>query len=542
MSVYYLWDEERKKRLNQAGVDDTASYIPALLRMLGVTGEPLKPEELDRLKETDVLLAVRKHLPRLSCTVITFAKDQDPMDTFEKKMYGIFRCCSPDAQRVPVFAPVYTGERAENQEMGQILAQITTEDGEIVPAWIQRGNQHDFTFDLPASVWYSEDGFVQKGGINGFQAARIPDMRPLPLSYDTSVPYNDILCRQLQEILSSAGVPALDYLPLMPGEQAADFALHFSGDDDATSERINRTAVYYMESLGIPYHINVMPVDEERFIIDKKAYQELKGHGCEFALHTNFYEAAYTEENQKKQAELYHKIFGEEPITNVNHCLIRDGSTAEVLGWLEGLGIIADNGKEGEVDPDDVNAFNLCGYAFGTTYPRYTCSDAASGNRIIETMEIPMTYYEPRYDGNRYPQKEPICRHLDESAANGRISQFFMHPHYFNEEFGNMEAVHGALELITRHCLEKGYQVCYTTTNQLAGFWQNRSKSQITETAPGEYKLRAACPLAIRLPKRIRKVKCLEMKIKVEEKERRERTEYLAVIPKAGEYTLFMSE
>lgn len=105
-----------------------------------------------------------------------------------------------------------------------------------------------------------------------------------------------------------------------------------------------------------------------------------------------------------------------------------------------------------------------------------------------------------------------------------------------------MEAVHGALELITRHCLEKGYQVCYTTTNQLAGFWQNRSKSQITETAPGEYKLRAACPLAIRLPKRIRKVKCLEMKIKVEEKERRERTEYLAVIPKAGEYTLFMSE
>ena len=57
MSVYYLWDEERKLRLNQAGVDDTSSYLPVLLRQLGVTGRPLAPDQIHRLKETDVLLA-----------------------------------------------------------------------------------------------------------------------------------------------------------------------------------------------------------------------------------------------------------------------------------------------------------------------------------------------------------------------------------------------------------------------------------------------------------------------------------------------------
>ncbi|MBE6632098.1 MAG: hypothetical protein E7623_05290 [Ruminococcaceae bacterium] len=85
-------------------------------------------------------------------------------------------------------------------------------------------------------------------------------------------------------------------LPPLEDGSIPDLAINFSGDDDASGVEINRTAVYYMESVGLPYHINAMPANDEQFVMDKEIFDELHSHGCEFALHTNFLPYPYSEE------------------------------------------------------------------------------------------------------------------------------------------------------------------------------------------------------------------------------------------------------
>ncbi|MBQ3179224.1 MAG: hypothetical protein IJB52_15515 [Clostridia bacterium] len=503
MRVYYLYDDNRRNVCSQAGIDDTSAYIPALLYFLGVTGQPIELDLLGSLQETDILIAVRTQLPALPCTVISFAAEQSWEQVLENKWYGTIQTCESHAPVLPIFAPLYpladTGE--------EILAVGSMNGGDTMPAIVRSGKRYEFAFDLPASVWYSGDGFEQSEGINGFQQVRVPDMRPLPMDFDTkTLPYNDILCGILRDILSAAGVPMFHTLPPLEDGSIPELALHFSGDDDATSSEVNRTAALHMESRGLPYHINAMPLDADRFIMTRQEFEDLQTHGCEFGLHTNFYGVPFSAETQNAQAELYIKVFGTEPVTNVNHCLIRDSSTAKRLEWLEALGIIGDNDMLGEVDPHDVNAFNVTGYGFGTSFPRFTCAGADQKNRLIRTVEIANTYYEPRLDPVKYPDETPIRRYLDISAERGAYAQFFMHPHYFNESFGNQAMVHAALDLIQKHCREKGYRIWYTTTNTIAHFWKDRADSVLQKRGNGEYYLNARCPLVIQLPNGFHKV------------------------------------
>lgn len=535
MRVYYLYDEARRNACCRAGINDTSAYIPALLYFLGVTGEPLAPDALDTLTEKDVLIAVRRELPALPCTVIDFAPGQPWNQAAEKKWYGTVRFAGHDAPVLPVFAPIcpLPGPAEE------ILAYGAMNGEDTIPVVTRTGKRYTFAFDLPMSVWYSGDGFEQPCGINGFQQVRVPDMRPLPMEFDTkTLPYNDILCGLLRDILSAAGIPMFHTLPPLEDGSVPELALHFSGDDDACSLEINRTAALHMESRGLPYHINAMPRSADRFVMTRAEFADLQAHGCEFGLHTNFYGVPFSAEVQNAQAELFVSIFVTEPVTNVNHCLIRDGSTAERLEWLEALGIIGDNDMLGEVDPDDVNAFNVTGYGFGTSFPRYTCTGADQKNRLIRTIEIANTYYEPRLDPVKYPDETPIRRYLDISAANGAYAQFFMHPHYFSESFGNQPMVHAALDLIQAHCREKGYRIWYTTTNTIARFWTDRAGSVLQADEDGTYRLKALCPLVIQMPENSVKVSADGTELRIMETALYGKTVRLAVIPAAGEYVL----
>ena len=66
--------------------------------------------------------------------------------------------------------------------------------------------------------------------------------------------------------------------------------------------------------------------------------------------------------------------------------------------------------------------------------------------------------------------------------------------------------VHAALDLIQKHCREKGYRIWYTTTNTIAHFWKDRADSVLQKRGNGEYYLNAKCPLVIQLPNGFHKV------------------------------------
>ena len=364
-------------------------------------------------------------------------------------------------------------------------------------------------FDLPGTVWYSGDGFSDGEGKNGFFIGRIPDTRPIPPEHDDSEPYNDLLTGILEDIILSKGMITADRLPPAKTDEKGvflpDFVLHFSGDDDCTSDFYNINAAEVMNSLGLPYHINVMPGGDS-FVIDSGDVKRLRELGCEIALHSDFTVQPYSAKGQKASCDLFEKNFGFPTLTNTNHCFIQSNMNAERLRWLGECGVIADNSKCGEVYPGDINAFNLCGFAFGTSFPRYTLDDAEHGNTPLNCMEIPVNYYEPRLDlsyvdekSYRYSDTGKITDYIDRAAQEGRIAQFFIHPHYFAPDSRDMPAVIAALRLIMKHCGDMGYAPLFTTTDNIAKFWQSRAKSRLEYTG-GMWIIETPIPLAIRLP------------------------------------------
>ena len=538
MRIYYLADPKRRVQLNAAGIDDTSAYLLPILNFLGMTGHSITPEQLESVTEQDVLLAVRTQLPPLPCTVISFAASQDPAVAAEKKLYGSLLA---ENKKLAIFTPICPEETG-----GEVLAYAELADGTVVPACTRSGKRYDYAFDLPASVWYSGDGFPNEQSKQLFSIGigRVPELRPLPIPYDTTVAYNDELCWQLRSILLAAGAPALHTLPPLEDGTVPDLALLFSGDDDATSANYNLTAAMNMEALEFPYHINAMPVDDTRFIMDKAVYEELKTHGCETALHTNLTEKPYTAQTQAQQIALFTRIFGEPPKTNVNHCFVQDGTTAERLSWLEACQVYGDNGHYGEVaqDPKDINAFNVAGFAFGSSFPHFTCADAAHENRMIGTISIPINYYEPRLDTDRYNNEAQLLWYLSEGAANGRISQFFLHPHYLNPTYDGIGATFAALKRIKSFVATQNYAVWYTTTNNITDFWHARGNSTWEETAPNCWKLQATCPLTILLPDGTTSVTCDGTPLAVVHRVIAGKAMNLAAILAAGEHTLVFTE
>lgn len=462
---------------------------------MGINVSPISPDELASLTDEDILLAGAGDMPKLPIiarAVILLGADAAE---FPRKPIVYVDYLKGD-KKLPLFAPILPTEGDF-----QVLAWAESA-GKRLPAFVKRGeNIYDFRFDLAATVWYSGDGFKIKDiWWYSFPIGRTPDFRPLPLDHDSSIPYNDMLLADLERILRTLGVPMLHKLAPMEDGSIPDFAFHASGDDDHTSAFFNLNAALTMEGFGIPYHINAMPAGGD-FIINQEQYDELLSHGTEIALHGDFTACPYTLESHQDQAEAFHAIFCDEPVTNVNHCFIQDGSTAERMRWLAECGIIADNGHTCEIDATDINAFNLCGFSFGTAFPRYTCDDPEHANALIRCFMIPLTYYEPRVDGvkDKYRIPEKVTNYIDQAAANGSIAQFFFHPHYLAPDNKHTPAAHAAIRLMKARIEEMGYKPHFTSTNRIARFWKARSEAQLT--AKGDtITVTCEAPIILRLP------------------------------------------
>ena len=466
--LYYTIDSTIWAARNAAGEDYTPAYIPSMLAFMGMTGKKIAPDALSTLTKDDVVLLGTDCAIPATCaaTCIRFGVPGAEAPTRRRHVYATY--LAKNGYGIPLFVPVGTTDVAPDEILS--YAEV---DGTRTPALIRAGETYQFLFDLPATLWFSGDGFMEMQNDPYFPVGRTPDWRPLPNGQYGAQPYNDLLLLELEDILHELGIPSIYRLPPMQDGSVPDMVLHFSGDDDCCSATINRNAAARMKEVGFPYHINAMPNPAGEFCFDTAVLRELQENGCELGLHLDLTYPPYSAEHVKAQFEQFRAAFGLHPITNVNHCLVQHGTQAEFLRWLQACDIIADNGYLGTFNPDDINAFDLQEYGYGTSFPRFTCDDAAHGNAPLFPALIPITYYEARLP-NEDSDPAKVIAYLDGAAAYGRITQFFFHPHYLNDDNVHCTAALRVLALIKQHLAEKQYRALPMTTNTIAQFWQTR--------------------------------------------------------------------
>lgn len=475
MNVFYLYNSEKKQKLNIDGKNYTPSYILALMKYMGIDAKACSLPEISSLTENDVLVIGAEEIDKIPTNpgaVIllgTMVGKEPETASKEPNIYGyIFT----KEHKVPVFAPIY-----DDAGDSEVLLWATVDGENKIPAMVKRGeNVWDFRFDLAASVWYSGDGFSKGKSVFDFFIGRTPDSRPVPADFDTKEPYSDLLVAELETIFRKLNVPMFFKMPPKEDGTVPDFMLHISGDDDHSAAVINMNAAKAMNELGLPYHINAMP-DKNGFVFTYEEMKEMNDLGCEFALHSDYIVFPYTLEGQIEQAEIFEKCLGYKTITNVNHCLVQGGTAQERMRYLSACGVLADNGKFAEIDLNDINAFCLRGFAFGSAFPRFTCDDAEHGNEMLLTAEIPIAFYEPRLVSVEIEDK--IKDYLDHAVRYGEIIDFFIHPHYLQPDGPDFPYSTGALKFAMKYWDEQGYNPLLSTTDKIAIFWHDRANSKV---------------------------------------------------------------
>ena len=512
MKLYYYHDKTAHKSLNDSKKDYTSAYIPVMLKNMGFTAYELDTDALESgvLEPDDAVIFGADTLSNASSLALSKAvnagaraiglgtdakrvfpieQGQKPKDEDEKyKTVGYFRLFGSD-EPLPII--YYTGKIIA--ESGEITGYITEKNGKCTPALWNSENKkiYCFSFDLAAVLLYIAEGKPTNEGIPPFPLGRIPDGRIIEKGYNLDIACLDSYMRILGDILSEMGFAHIYALPASE-KNASDMVLFFAGDDDAGSRENDLAAAKAMHKRGLPYHLNLMPADDKgSFVIDKKDFDYLHSIGCETALHYNFLSFPYSEEGHRIQSEMYKRAFGEESISPVNHCLIQVGSPNKRYHMQVQNGAKSDNNRfQNELDPSDINAFNLKGFAFGSAFPRFVTDDAEHSNMPLDFCEIPGSYYEPRiYDGTD-EEKRKISDYLDDSYYYKRTSQLFTHPHYISGVVTDAAPALKALDFAIEYVKSKSdWRVLYFAPERLACWWHDRAKCIIKSITKGGFTL-----------------------------------------------------
>lgn len=534
MAIYYMCDPLLQRSKNARGENHWAAYLQEMLSRLGVPGRAWYPGQAAEFDKGDVLLVGGDALlPEIAeelakgvgqgLTLIGFATaggdslfgihtegiTPQPEDAFT--LNGYFTV-GADAQTaymnvpekqpaLPVFSPVILAQEAGAERLGDV-----TVDGERRAGLLRCGNAFYFAFDLPQTLWASTQGRPVTENYPGFSIGRLPSARITPLDYNTEIAYGDYYLLILQNILADLGYAMLHRLPPAEDGTVPDLMLYYAGDEDSTETKITLDAAAIMAERGLPYHVNLMPYGESMdFQLSPAQFDTLRKGGCELALHYNMageYEwCAFTEENFRLQYRAYLQHFGIPCVSTVGHCLAHNG-WAERMRYLEGIGVRGEFERSAEYDPDDVNAFNLYGFAFGTSAPFFAYDDGAHGNRRMDFVEAPIAYYEPRIGGDYSDGVEKIDRCVDAAVYFGRMINLFTHPHYVTGKSGYDNAMTlAALDESVRYIAENGYTVQHSAPDAICQFWHGRRRSSVETDDATLYYVESACDgLVVRVP------------------------------------------
>ena len=150
--LYYVNDPFLRAACNARNEDYTPAYIPAMLAFMGITAKVIAPDALSSLTASDIVLIGAPDLPETDATVI-FLGTQQTVPLRLRHIYGYYM--AQNGYAVPLFVPICTADISHDE----VLAYAEVE-GVLVPALVRRGKDYRFLFDLPATLWFSGDGFM----------------------------------------------------------------------------------------------------------------------------------------------------------------------------------------------------------------------------------------------------------------------------------------------------------------------------------------------------------------------------------------------
>ncbi|MDD4774123.1 MAG: hypothetical protein PHZ09_11085 [Eubacteriales bacterium] len=520
MAVYYLFDDTKRKDANEECRNYWYCYITELLDRLGVTAQQL-PDADRRFRKGDVLFtgpgaladADREHIARSKGLILIGLATQNADDLFgirtgeiipqpdgEFSINGFFRM--RDGAYLPVDRndyplPVVSPVTVVKTNGARTLAYIDFDPGLTV-----FNGAYYFAFDLTQTLWTCSAGKPVYDGQNGFDIGRVCDTRIVPLDYDTEIAFCDRYLYIIQTIFARVGYPMIHRLPPMKDGAIPDLLLFFGGDDDATNGVMNLQASGIMHERGLPYHMNLMPDINGNFVTTPEEFEIIRSRGHELALHYDFVCRAnrdrFIAAGFAEQLKLFADAFGVMPVSNVGHCLTQHG-WAERCRYQADLGIMGDNSKLGEINPDDINAFGLYGFAFGTAFPFFAYDDWAHDNKRLNFTELVINYYEPRLPEDDPEALEKLRRCLDDAARHGRTINYFLHPHYITGLYGTNQQVMASLDETRSYCDSRNYKVLTCGPDSLCLWWHARSVSSVIGT-PAGFTVYAAADIIIRIP------------------------------------------
>lgn len=520
MAIYYMYNDLNRKTANKSGKNYWFCYITEIFNRLGVSAKPITTADMN-FKKGDVLFTGpenlsetdKKAIARCEGLILIGFATQNADSLFgivysgvlsqpenDFTINGMFRMTDNTYLPVPLFdyplpvvSPVYT----VSLHGAETLAFI----GEN-PGLTKYHNAYYFTFNLTQTIWTCSAGKPVFEGKNGFNIGRVCDTRIVPLEYDTNVAFCDYYIYIIQTILAGSGYPMIHRLPPSEDGSVPDLLLFFGGDDDATSGAMNLEASRIMYERGLPYHMNLMPDINGHFVTTPDEFNLIRSRGHELAFHYDFaYRqnvSQFTAAGFSEQLKLFTDTFGLLPVCNVGHCLTHHG-WAERCRYQANLGIKGDNSRLGEVNPNDINAFGMYGFAFGTSFPFFAYDDYEHNNINLNFAELVINYYEPRLPENDAVSLKKLHDCIDDAARFGRTINFFIHPHYITGLYGPNKPVLSAIDEALSYGNKNNYKIIKYGPDELCLWWHDRTASSISGSG-SSFTVNAVAGMIIRIP------------------------------------------
>ena len=304
------------------------------------------------------------------------------------------------------------------------------------------------------------------------------------------VPYSDALHFLIGNMIGRRPVPMIHQIPPRAGKVAP--ALLFFGGDDECEAGIQVPASDFMADRGLPYHMNMMPMDG-RFAVDAEEQKHIEANGHELAMHFNFMDGfehpcGFKREDVIQQARAFRGKFGYESVCSVTHCA-RWCGWAEPARWMRESGCLADNSFFGWTSPPS-NPVNTLGFAFGSAYPRRFWDDAAHGNAPLDFLELPILAYELGYlEDKFFPGR--IREGLELATRHHLTFNFFWHPIYITR----YPACRKAIDELVRLMGKMETPPVLMGPDALTRWWRSRAAASIRNAAatPGKVAFETRC-------------------------------------------------
>lgn len=547
----YLYDDRLRERANAAGRNYWYAYIHELFDEVGLRSDRL---DLESAADPDALAAYRvlvlgsfeeEHLPsrslrtledwvRAGGVLIGFATGGlDSLWGIEGQGHvgqqagpfsvsahlrlrdhpytaGVHMVEHAD-QTIPIFAPC---RRVTCQDAAPVADLVAPAGAAITYRALGDGLAMYFAFDLCQCLWVLHQGRPIDRDFDGDGQYRTGDQMVIPQEDSVEVPYADELLNVWANMLAECPQPFVHQLPPNHEGRVPDLLIHFGGDDEGLSDGSQRAASDHFRSLGLPYHINIMP-SRGAFALSDEDFAHIRSNGHETSLHPNFINprgqqqqlTVITEDALREQVRLYRERFGHTPVVTVDHWCCWWG-WAEPARWLAAEGVRGDNSRGGFRFPP-LNPVNTVAAGFGTVFPHFVYDDHTQANARLDFVYIPIVYYEPGTTTGG-PSDEPspgearweaLRFWLDTAAEREWTLNCFFHPVHMVRN-ANTRA---ALDELLRYTSQQRHRVVFMGTDEVCEWWHGRAESTVqlagrSETATYQIDARHASGLVLRVP------------------------------------------